>query len=369
MSDLVEEEVPGTSLNPFKPEEARESNTAIVSVESARAIAEIQAAMVMAHRFPRKPVECMDLILQDCTMPVLAENATYDYKRGGTDIVGPTIRLAEAMARRWGHLDCGVMELSRHEGFSECQSYAWDLETGYKERRTFQVRHWRDKEKGEGGYALKTERDIYELVANMGARRKRACILAVIPPDVVQAALRQCEVTLRAKVTINQELVDSLIAKFAKHSVTREMLETKIQRRLAIETLTPALVIQLGRIYNSLEDDASEPKDWFKTAETEKGEETTKHGRARPKAKKKDGPDAGAGATGKPPEPTTEPDALTKLVDAEQLAFIRNKAKTLTITEPEICRAFQLESLEKLRAAVVPAVLQWLSDPTSKPPL
>ena len=43
-------------------------------------------------------------------------------------------------------------------------AYAWDLESGYYDERQFQVRHWRDTKKG--GYAIKEERDIYELVAN-----------------------------------------------------------------------------------------------------------------------------------------------------------------------------------------------------------
>jgi hypothetical protein len=50
------------------------------------------------------------------------------------------------------------------------------LETGYYDERQFQVRHWRDRKQG-GGYQLTDERDIYELIANFGQRRKRAVLL------------------------------------------------------------------------------------------------------------------------------------------------------------------------------------------------
>lgn len=60
--------------------------------------------------------------------------------------------------------------------------------------KQFQVRHWRDTKSG--GYALKDSRDIYEKVANDGARRLRACILAVIPADVVETAVKEA---LKAK--------------------------------------------------------------------------------------------------------------------------------------------------------------------------
>ena len=39
-------------------------------------------------------------------------------------------------------------------------------------------------------------RDIYEMVANQGARRLRACILGIIPGDVVGASVEECQKTL-----------------------------------------------------------------------------------------------------------------------------------------------------------------------------
>lgn len=86
-----------TSLNPFSQSKVQ---TNVVAESSAqREAQEVQAMMVIAKRFPRDPVQAMDRILQACTRPTLAEGALYTYGRGGTDVTGPSIRLAETLAQ------------------------------------------------------------------------------------------------------------------------------------------------------------------------------------------------------------------------------------------------------------------------------
>lgn len=241
-----------------------------------REVAEVQAAMVIAKRFPRDAIQAMDRILLACTRPTLAEAALYQYSRGGQDIAGASIRLAEQLARDWGNIVCGVTELARQDGHSECLSYAWDLETNFRDEKRFTVRHWRDTR--QGGYRIKDERDIYELIANMGARRKRACILAVIPADVQEAAVKQCESTMKAKIEITPEFVQSVIESFADFGVTKEMLEKRIQRR--IDTMTPALAVQLKKIHNSLKDGMSTAAEWFEQPAGDPAEPESKTGTA-----------------------------------------------------------------------------------------
>lgn len=362
MSD--ERQLEAAPSNPFARKEGGALST-LQHAMSKREEAEIQSQLVIARRFPRDQVTAMDNILTDCTLPALAEAATYEYVRGGEKIGGATIRLAEAVARRWGNMRCGVKELSRDEGSSECMSYAWDLESGYYEERTFQVPHWRDTRGG--GHPLTDERDIYELVANMGARRKRACILAVIPMDVFDRAVHACEVALKNKIVIDDEVLAGLLEKLGEFNITKEMVEKLLGRRYAKDTITPGMVLKLRKIYNSLYDKMSVVTDWFKADREVDGAAKTESGRRKP-AKKKSAEPAGTlqrveQGQGAP----TEPETVMKLADASQLEFIRNKAKAGAITDAEICKAFKLLSLEELRAAVVPAVLRWLSDPTSSP--
>jgi hypothetical protein len=250
----------GRAGNPFgQASEIAGQNTGLAAAEQQRMIAEIQARIVVARSNPRDPVRAMDRILDDCTRVSLAEGALYSYSRGGTDISGPSIKLIETVARRWGNIASGIKEISRRNGYSECVSYAWDLESGYYDERQYQIRHWRDTKKG--GYVLTDERDIYELTANFGQRRKRACLQTVIPGDVVEAAVEQCERTLVDKADTSPEAVKKMEDAFAAIGVTKALIEERIQRRIG--SIRPAQVVQLRKIYNSLRDGMSEVEDWF----------------------------------------------------------------------------------------------------------
>lgn len=245
--------------NPFGQEIATRPVGALANAEQQRSIAEVQARMIIARANPRDALKAMDLILRDCTRPTLAMGALYQYARGGSSVTGPSIRLAEAIAQRWGNIASGIKEVARSGGYSECVAYAWDLESGYYDERQFQVRHWRDT-KG-GGYALTDERDIYELIANMGQRRKRAVMLTVIPGDVVEAAVEQCESTLTTSADTSPEALARIAAAFEQFGVSRTQIEKRCQCRL--EAIRPAQVVQLRKIYASLKDGMSEAVDWF----------------------------------------------------------------------------------------------------------
>ena len=233
--------------------------SALTSVDQQRAIAEVQAHMMVARAMPRDPKRALDALLNDCMIVTLAEDAVYQYSRGGSDIAGPSIKLAEAAARRWGNVRSGIEEISRGPTGSECRAYAWDLESGYYDERKFHVKHWRDTKKG--GYQLSDERDIYELIANMGQRRKRAVLLSIIPTHVMDAAVTQCELTLKAKADTTPEGLKKLVDAFAPYGVVQAQIEARIQRRL--EAITAAQVVGLKRVYASLRDGMSIPGDWF----------------------------------------------------------------------------------------------------------
>lgn len=250
-----------TTPNPFEQNRlpTNQASNAVIEIEQSKAIAEVQAAMVIAKRFPRDPIAATDRILNDCTRSKLAESALYSYSRGGSEITGPSIRLAEAIAQKWGNIQSGIKELERKNGESTVEAYAWDLETNTKMSKTFTVKHIRHTKKGD--YKLEDPRDIYELVANDGARRQRACILGVIPGDVVEAAVTQCEATLTASADTSPEKIKRMVAAFAEFNVTQEMLEKRIQCRM--DAIKPEQVVTLKKIYTSLRDSMSTAGTWF----------------------------------------------------------------------------------------------------------
>jgi len=110
--------------NPVAEKNAANS---MVEVSESRATAEVQAAYVIAKKFPRDQFQAYNAIMETCKRPFLAEQAMYAYPRGGTLVTGPSIRLAEALGQAWGNLDCGIREVSQSNGVSVAEAYAIDL--------------------------------------------------------------------------------------------------------------------------------------------------------------------------------------------------------------------------------------------------
>ena len=164
--------------------------------------AETQAAMFVAKQFPRDLGSVLRNLQRTCSRQTIAEIASYSYKRGDEEIVGPSVYLLKAIAQEWGNLSFGVRELSRVPGspgvpgFSTIEAFAWDMERNVREVRNFEVKHWRDTRSG--GYQMRDERDIYEIGANMGARRLRARLLAImsISPTLIWPRPKQAKRTL-----------------------------------------------------------------------------------------------------------------------------------------------------------------------------
>ena len=237
----------------------RQNNGALAESSAAAAIAEVQAQVVMAKQFPRDEIAAVDKIINECTRISLAESAVYAYPRGGTKVTGPSIRLAESVARHWGNLDFGIKELEQSKGESSVVAYCWDLQNNVRETKTFKVKHER-KARGQIN-KLTDPRDIYELVANQGARRLRSCILGVIPGDVIETAEKQCQITLNASADLSKEGIKKLVEAFEQFKVTKEHIEKNIGSH--IDAINAAQVVNLRNIYTSLKDGMSKSWDWF----------------------------------------------------------------------------------------------------------
>ena len=222
---------------------------------------EVQAAVFMAKRFPRDENAALARIAQSCQRRGLAEKAIYTYPKGGQNVTGPSIRLAEALAQSWGNLQCGVVELSQTAGESTCMAYCWDIETNFRDTKVFTVPHAIQTKKGTK--ALTDPREIYEHVANQGARRKRACILAVIPKDVVDAAIEACAKTL--STAYKEPLIDRLrkmVTVFQNEfSVPLESIERYIGYKL--DSFTEMDMVTLRGVYTAIKEGSAKREDYF----------------------------------------------------------------------------------------------------------
>jgi hypothetical protein len=213
----------------------------------------------------------------------------YSYPKGGTQVSGPSVRLAEAIAQAWGNIQSGVVELEQRDGESMCMAYCWDIETNTRECKIFTVKHQISTRNGMK--VLTDPRDIYELVANQGARRKRACILNIIPGDIVDEAMARCNKTLqgnnrRPLIDRLREMVDIFQTKY---SVPLSSIEKYFGYPLDVFTEQDGA--NLAGIYNSLRDGVAKREDYFqlpKIAASE-DEQQTEEEPAAPKGGKKKG--------------------------------------------------------------------------------
>lgn len=250
-----------TENNPFAPRGMAEHvNHGTVNIEQSRAVTEAQGKLLLAKRFPRDEALAYSKIMNSCSRPSLAASGEYAYPRGGQTVSGPSIRLAEELARCWGNIEYGIRELSRQQGNSEMEAYAWDLETNTYSSQKFTVRHIRDKRGG--GQALTEERDIYEITANMGGRRLRARLLAILPPDLVEAAVFQCRKTLAGDTSLPlADRVRALVDAFAQQGVTEKHLRAYLNKSL--DEILPEEIASLRGVFNSIKNGQAAVGDFF----------------------------------------------------------------------------------------------------------
>lgn len=231
--------------------------------QESKQLSEIKGKMYLARQFPRDEEQALARVLNECQRKELAEQAQYEFPRGDSVVRGPSIRLVEVLARHWGNLTFGVSDIEVKEGETLVKAYAWDLETNVSDEKTFTARHERSTKSKV--YKLKDSRDIYEAVSNLAARRKRACILAVLPGWYVDAAVEACDRTLAASIEGSgksiEEVAEQMVGAFAEYGVTPAHIEAKIGKEIG--KLNKGDVVKLRRLYSSIADGFIKPQDAF----------------------------------------------------------------------------------------------------------
>lgn len=254
------------------PAQRHESGNAIAANSEASAVAGVKVRVLMAKQYPRDPALSMDKILAECQRPTLADAAVYSFPRNKETVSGPSIRLAEVLARNWGNMTFGYEVLERRPsvgrtpGSSVIRAYAWDFETNLFIDRQFEVKHYRSTKSG--GYTLTDDRDIYELEANMSARRIRSCILQIIPGDVTQAAVMACRRTASSGISEmmsdpgkRQKLVSQMIRIFDRMGVTQDDLEGFLN--VKADDWNADHMLRLKEVKTSLEDNTVSLGEYF----------------------------------------------------------------------------------------------------------
>jgi len=117
----------------------------------------------------------------------------------------------------------------------------------------------------------------------------RACILGIIPVDVIEAALKECETTQTKSLGAKDEVIKRMIESFAAIGVTKERIEKRLGHRLDERTIM-AEVLNLKNIYTTIKDGLAKTDDFFPPAgEPPKSAKDALKERAKGKGKKEGG--------------------------------------------------------------------------------
>lgn len=243
--------------------QTRGNLTLTQATEETKEIAEVQAKMILARNFPRDVQYCMDMIKNECTNHDLAEKAIYEFPRGDSVVRGASIRLVECVARHWGNIISGVKEIGCSGNKSTVKAYCWDLQSNFYDEKVFDVEYVRHTKKG--SYELTDTRDKYEMMANLAARRKRACMQAIIPQFVIDNAMEACEETLKSLMNADNldETKAKMLAAFANECewVTENHLAAVCGKEYS--KLGTKDIVKLRNLYNAIKDGFVKPEAAF----------------------------------------------------------------------------------------------------------
>lgn len=240
--------------------ERREDVSAMTRVAESRAAQEVQAALVIAKRFPRDQFAAVERITKAFSRVRLAEEGLYSYVKGER-IEDLSIRAAEALAQAWGNMTFGSVEVAQRDGESDMEAFCWDLETNVRVVKHFVVKHERHTKRGIT--KLSDPRDLYETTANQASRRVRACILASIPGDVVAIARETLYKTLAGDTSEPREdRIRKMAAAFEQtHAVSTKMLEDYLGH--ALSATTDHELVRLRGVYQSIRDGIGDVATYF----------------------------------------------------------------------------------------------------------
>lgn len=256
-------------------ERGGDQSSAMTRVAESRAAQEVQAALVVAKRFPRDEYAAVERIKRAFSRIRLAEEGMYSFVKG-EKIEDLSIRAAEALAQAWGNVTFGTVEVEQRDGESLMEAFCWDLETNVRITKHFVVKHERHTKRGVK--RLSDPRDVYETTANQGSRRVRACILAAIPGDVVAIARDTVYRTLAGDTSEPREDRVRKMAEAFEHEygVGVAMLEDYLGHKLSV--VTDHELVRLRGVYTSIRDGVSDVATHFtprRVSETAVGKKPT----------------------------------------------------------------------------------------------
>lgn len=237
-----------------------EMNQAQIVAESR---ARIEAAHVLAKRFPRDLDLARTRILADCRRPKFAEKARYKKPQGRTSIEGPSIRFVEAAIRALGNIEQESRTIYDDPDRRKILVIVRDLESNAamsaeiviekiverKDGRGREVLASRMNSYGDNVYVVRaTEDELQVKQAALVSKAIRTVGLRLIPADLVEEAMETViETQARQDKTDPDAARKKLVDAFVGVGVQPDALKAYLGHDIA--ACSPAEMQDLRAIY------------------------------------------------------------------------------------------------------------------------
>lgn len=237
-----------------------------------KAVTKTRDRMLLAREYGRDEDKAIARILKTCSRASFAEIAIYEKPQGSGVIKGPSVRLAEEIARQWGNFDTGFKIIKQDDEGTLAEVFAWDLETNSQKADEVYISH-RRYTKSSGLQLEKRPDEIYKMVGAQVSKSIRNVILKVIPRDVTEMAFEACEQTLLRVVDL-KPVIGKLVTAWAGFGVTPAQIEKVVGKK--IEDLLQADLAKLRAAFIAIKDGEMTVAEFLSTAAPEAPPEPVK---------------------------------------------------------------------------------------------
>lgn len=352
----------------------------LIAAELDRAQVDVQIAT--AHRFPRSIKKFQDDALSMATANhETAASCFYKLPRGGKNIEGPSIRLAEIVASCWGNLRIQARIIGDDGKFVVAQCVAHDLEKNVA--MSAETRRRVTNKEG-----VRFNDDMIGVTANAACSIAiRNAIFKVVPKTFVDIVYGQAKkVAIGTSATLSERREKAFAFFAEKYGVPRERV-LKALDRAAIQDVDLADVETLQGWHTALADNEAELDTVFPPIEENKYAPKAKDpAPARPEPKAEPKPkktvakvpeivDEGPLDVGSEPEPAPAPApketfAPGQKINDEQRKLISNTLRAvpglLVDFQKHVAKTYGWKTSGEIEAAKFNEVFKWIEDECDK---
>lgn len=283
-----------------------------------QARANVEARFVMARRFPRNYDRARVQLLAACKNPEFAKVAMY-FKPVGDGVRGPSIRMAEEIARCMGNIATNAITVYDDQWKRIIHVEATDLEVNLTHPITVSVEKTVERKKLRDGQSARSQRvnsfgDVVYLVdatddeilnktAALVSKALRTCILRLAPDSLLSEAMAQVKATLSAEDARDPDAArKAVIDGFAGLGVMPQQLTEYVGHDL--QALTPKELNELRALYTTIRDGEAT---WQEAMELARSRRTDAAGAQ---------PSVATGTAPPPTQPQGKPPSKPNLADA-----------------------------------------------------